>query len=309
MADATQSTVLERFVHITAPPMPYLIAAGRSVYRVGDSHERRTLSDTFDIILVHSGTLPMRVGGATVDVRPKEFLVLPPGMRHGGAAPCTRATVFSWLHFHCDGAVTYVDHRIKQQATKTNKNLYYRKNAFPIVLPVHGRLPDTDYELTQSDFKEIEQAIIDRYQQTKRFRRIRLTEVMCQSLFLRILATIGEAGIDHEDEEDLATRVHRYLNDHYTLAPTVREIARVFQCDPSHLSRVMRAKYGVSTLRLLTAIRIDAAKRLLTGSDAPIADIGRDVGFDTPSYFNKRFREFTGMSPGEWRAGGGDGPA
>lgn len=98
------------------------------------------------------------------------------------------------------------------------------------------------------------------------------------------------------------------MHDHYTLALTVREIARVFQCDPGYLSRIMNNRYGMSTLKLLTSIRIEAAKKLLTTTTAPIRDIGRDVGFDTPSYFTKRFREYTGVSPLEWREQGGGHP-
>ena len=303
MGNATELTFIDRFIHITAPPIPYLLVAGRSVYRAGDLHEKRTLPETFDVILVHSGLLHIQVGTAQVDVKPKEFLVLPPGMRHGGYHPCERATIFSWLHFHCDGLVEYTDRPALRPAARVNKNLYYRKNEFSISCPTYGRLDDSVYELVQSDFKEIEQALIDRYQRTKRFRQLRLTEIACQAIFLRILATIGESASDREtpQDEDLPMRVKRYMHDHYTLALTVREIARVFRCDPGYLSRVMRARYGVSTLKLLTSIRIEAAKNLLETSNAPIRDIGRDVGFDTPSYFTKRFREHTGVSPQEWR--------
>ena len=310
MADTPELTFVEQFVHITAPPIPYLIVAGRSVYRAGDAHEKRTLPDTFDIILVHSGTLHITVGTDQVSVKPKGFLILPPGMRHGGYKPCERATIFSWMHFHCDGPVEYNNRPARQQVVRGNKNLYYRKNEFPVTLPVYGQLDDATYELVQSDFKEIEQALIDRYQRTKRFRQLRMSEIACQSLFLRILATIGEISINRgsEGDDDLPARVKRYMHDHYTLALTVREIARVFQCDPGYLSRIMNNRYGMSTLKLLTSIRIEAAKKLLTTTTAPIRDIGRDVGFDTPSYFTKRFREYTGVSPLEWREQGGGHP-
>lgn len=247
MADTTELTFVEQFVHITAPPIPYLIVAGRSVYRAGDAHEKRTLPDTFDIILVHSGTLHITVGTDQVSVKPKGFLILPPGMRHGGYKPCERATIFSWMHFHCDGPVEYNNRPARQQVVRGNKNLYYRKNEFPVTLPVYGQLDDATYELVQSDFKEIEQALIDRYQRTKRFRQLRMSEIACQSLFLRILATIGEISINRgsEGDDDLPARVKRYMHDHYTLALTVREIARVFQCDPGYLSRIMNNRYGI----------------------------------------------------------------
>lgn len=302
---ATKPTSLEQFVHITAPPLPYMITAGRSVYRAGDGHELRVLHDTFDLIVMYSGLLHMRVGTETIDVGPQQILLLTPGVRHGSIRPCERTTVFGWIHFHCDGEVTYSDRRVIQRAAKPNKNKYYRKDAFPIVLPLRGTLEPAAHELLQADMRELEQVVVDRFQHAKRFRRLPMSEVTYQSLFLRILGRVGEVGTEPERQDDLAALAHRYLTDHFAMPLTVPQIAHVFSCDPAHLSRVLRERYGMSTLKLLTAIRVDAAKRLLVASDAPVGEIGRDVGFDTPSYFTKRFREATGMSPSEWREIGG----
>ena len=47
--------------------------------------------------------------------------------------------------------------------------------------------------------------------------------------------------------------------------------------------------------------RIAIAVSLLENSEDGIADIGYQCGFNTPSYFIKTFKEFTGHTPREYQ--------
>jgi transcriptional regulator GlxA family with amidase domain len=40
---------------------------------------------------------------------------------------------------------------------------------------------------------------------------------------------------------------------------------------------------------------------MLEATDMQIKEIGTAAGFPNPQYFNKRFREITGVSPSEYR--------
>ena len=48
-------------------------------------------------------------------------------------------------------------------------------------------------------------------------------------------------------------------------------------------------------------IRIDRAKELLEFTDKPIAEIAEASGFQDQNYFARTFRQFTGMSPTQFR--------
>jgi AraC-like DNA-binding protein len=45
------------------------------------------------------------------------------------------------------------------------------------------------------------------------------------------------------------------------------------------------------------------AAYLLTNSTLPVADIIESVGYDNTSYFYRKFKEWYGMGPKEYRAG------
>ena len=54
-------------------------------------------------------------------------------------------------------------------------------------------------------------------------------------------------------------------------------------------------------LEYINKVRIQAACEILKKTDESISDIAYKCGFTTNSTFNRNFRQFTGMSPVEWR--------
>jgi len=58
---------------------------------------------------------------------------------------------------------------------------------------------------------------------------------------------------------------------------------------------------GVGPYRYVVVRRIERARRLLTQTEMPLADIAAAVGFDSQSSFTARFRREAGVSPGRLR--------
>jgi AraC family transcriptional activator of pobA len=71
---------------------------------------------------------------------------------------------------------------------------------------------------------------------------------------------------------------------------------------PDHLSRACRALTGLSALDLLHDRIVLEARRLLAYTDAPVAVIAADLGFEDPSYFSRFFARRAGLAPLAWRA-------
>lgn len=64
-----------------------------------------------------------------------------------------------------------------------------------------------------------------------------------------------------------------------------------------------RAYTGLAPLEYQNALRIRRAMHLLTSSDAPVAQIAADLGFNSPAYFTRFFHKSTGLSPRNYREG------
>ncbi|MCW5691804.1 MAG: helix-turn-helix transcriptional regulator [Pseudolabrys sp.] len=79
------------------------------------------------------------------------------------------------------------------------------------------------------------------------------------------------------------------------------DLADVAHCSPWHFDRVFAEVTGMSPLRYLSHLRIEAAKLAVMHSDRRIIDIAFGVGYNSLGSFGKRFTELVGLAPSQWR--------
>ena len=73
-------------------------SVGQFVSGPGWRHLRRTI-DTFELMFVRRGVLPMRVGEQTLHIEAGQIALLPPNVEHAGADIITSDVDFYWMHF------------------------------------------------------------------------------------------------------------------------------------------------------------------------------------------------------------------
>ncbi len=95
--------------------------------------------------------------------------------------------------------------------------------------------------------------------------------------------------------------VRQYLESHYAEPLSLDDIAAVAGLDRYVLCRRYQAEFHCSVIVDLCRVRVAKAKQFLRYSGEPVEEVGRLCGFQSPSYFAKRFREETGRTPREYR--------
>ncbi len=70
---------------------------------------------------------------------------------------------------------------------------------------------------------------------------------------------------------------------------------------PSYFSSVFKAETGESLVKFLTRYRLERAQDMLLHTNNKVADIGKQVGFSSSSYFVTVYRNFFGISPSQYR--------
>ena len=70
---------------------------------------------------------------------------------------------------------------------------------------------------------------------------------------------------------------------------------------PSISADFSKKATGENFSSYLTRIRIEKAKLLLKNTDLKVYQIGEDVGFRSIYYFNRVFKQITGITPKEFR--------
>lgn len=93
----------------------------------------------------------------------------------------------------------------------------------------------------------------------------------------------------------------QFLADAYQRRVTLAEAAQVAHMTPSAFSRFFRRAMGCTFTAYLTDLRLGVACQRLVDSDASIASIAADSGFENLSNFNRQFRARKYMTPREYR--------
>ncbi|WP_341829941.1 AraC family transcriptional regulator, partial [Streptomyces hainanensis] len=82
---------------------------------------------------------------------------------------------------------------------------------------------------------------------------------------------------------------------HYTEPLTVAAIAEVAHMSPATLHRHFKAATGMSPLRFQKHLRLQDARRRLLAGDTTAAEVARQVGYVSPTQFNREYRRVYGL--------------
>ncbi len=111
-------------------------------------------------------------------------------------------------------------------------------------------------------------------------------------------------GLRPSTRMELYRRLHRgrdFLTSCYGEPLTVSVVARVAGMSPFHFQRMFKLAFGVTTMRYLQEVRLQAARRLLAQTGDGVTDICFAVGCESLGSFSWLFRRRFGVSPREFR--------
>jgi len=100
----------------------------------------------------------------------------------------------------------------------------------------------------------------------------------------------------------LVDRVKEMISRNPPMPFTLKNVAKVARVSPNHLSTVFHQFAGVTFSEFLLAQRIELAKLLLRDLSLNIEEVAKRCGFPSASYFTRRFRLHTGITPSTWRS-------
>ena len=115
---------------------------------------------------------------------------------------------------------------------------------------------------------------------------------------------MGKLNIDTEinNTNSFLTDVISFINENLSNENLVIEdIADQLNISKSKLYRNIKNTSGISANQLIRKLRIERSKELLLKSNFSISEICYNVGFSSPSYFTKRFKEYAGMVPKQFK--------
>jgi len=96
-------------------------------------------------------------------------------------------------------------------------------------------------------------------------------------------------------------RLLDYIEQHLAEDLSLEAMAAEVGLNPLYLVRAFRSTVGQSPHRYVVSRRIEHARRLLSGTSMPIAEIALATGFSSQSHLTNWFRRIVGVAPAAYR--------
>jgi AraC-like DNA-binding protein len=96
-------------------------------------------------------------------------------------------------------------------------------------------------------------------------------------------------------------RVSRYIRENLARDVTLTEAAATAFLSPNYLAHLLKNEVGKTFTDLVTERRMERAQELLANTPMRIAEVAHASGFPDEGYFTRRFRQWFGTTPKQYR--------
>jgi len=92
-----------------------------------------------------------------------------------------------------------------------------------------------------------------------------------------------------------------YMQIHYRENPDLKEVAEYVGFDPAYFSVKFSKVVGITFKQYLNELKLNCARQLLLMTESSVSEVSELSGFDSISYFHRKFYEKFGKTPLQFR--------
>lgn len=245
--------------------------AGRAIYPPGGVYGP-LMQQHVQLVALHSGSLSMYVDGERRDYEPGWLIWLIPGTRLFFEFSKTEESWHSWVDYHGNPPA----------------DLMQRLTEGPIALP---------------SSQEIDRILADAVAWQISGRQTR-TELVRSAAWQLMLIYLDEAAL--HDLDGLAThpmvyQVMRFATRRLSQPLSLKDLAAHASVTPEHLCRLFARAGYPSPMAWLWSVRLRQSLGILRSTQLTVEEVARQCGFRSPFHFSRKVKEYTGLSPTEYR--------
>jgi AraC-like DNA-binding protein len=235
-------------------------------------------SPVWKIHYIAAGTMTWQIGDAQIHVPPRTWLLVPPGVRHGGYADHREPGTIYWLHCrlsergwpHAAGIIALLEDLHATHPVR--RSLAEAAGSWEALIDAAGE-PDTPWR-----------------------------PVRFEGAWLALLAELRETVAQAPGLSAPIARAQAWLAEHLDKGVSIAELAAVAGLGASRFRERFQAEVGLSPRDWRQLLQVDQARRLLRQTRRSILDIALSVGFSSSQNFATAFRRRVGCSPSTYRS-------
>ena len=116
-----------------------------------------------------------------------------------------------------------------------------------------------------------------------------------------ITSTTERLSYLNSQDNYIIKKVLCHIKDNYNHHLKLNDLAELAHVNSSYLSRLIKQETGSTLTEIITTMRMEKAKELLTMGHMKTYEIAIQVGIEDPAYFSQVFKKHTGLSPSEYK--------
>jgi len=128
----------------------------------------------------------------------------------------------------------------------------------------------------------------------------RLASGVCMQLMAE-LYNIKQGGNNIQDLQSMVSKAKTIMYQNITKTIDLETIAASLGVSYSKFRIDFKTQTGVSPLQYYLLLKIEKSKELLLNSNKNLKEIAYELGFESDYYFNRLFKQKTGLAPGQFR--------
>ena len=126
----------------------------------------------------------------------------------------------------------------------------------------------------------------------------RMLDILC--VFLELAQKQGLSFSESLPTEQLQCIVG-YIHTHLNSSLSVEQLASLVHLHPNYFISFFRRYFGTTPAKYVFTIRMEKAKTLLKTTSQNVSSIAEQTGFLGVEHFSRRFKDYTGFSPSDFR--------
>jgi transcriptional regulator GlxA family with amidase domain len=96
-------------------------------------------------------------------------------------------------------------------------------------------------------------------------------------------------------------RVQRFVQANIATPIRLSQLAQLTRLSRGHFSRAFKLSAGVTAHGYIMRQRIELARRLISDTTLPLAEVALECGLSDQSHLSHMFHRFVGATPSQWR--------
>ena len=247
----------------------------------------------FEIMIILDGVQQTKFDGCSFNCYQDDIILIPPGMPHENSCISPTGMHYFCVHFDIDDPEIQLN-ILMLCSVKLNKN----NDSFPKIKSVLQKY----ITLIETNTFSLREKLM-----TEKLLIELMLSLYDYTLLEQNIATLSDnsslilaKSIADTIQQNFRTFTKQPIKENQQLL-SMHEIAYALNISESTMLKVFRKVYSISPKNYLDQLRYNELKFLLHQPNLPISEIAETIGYQNLSHFSRQFKQWSNLSPKEYR--------